>query len=163
MRVSEAAHRLLFAQSKNLLFANMKIKINESNRAAITAALVAANGRATAHTFNGATPIIEAATAAEAKLELLGLTKTLRVGARAELTSGSKVPHSYKYTRITTDVQMLRGATGWFLIGASTSEGFSFGCGGCRVLLTTEQDVLAVAAFRSSYGVQSIVAAKEVA
>jgi hypothetical protein len=141
----------------------MKIKIKEQNRAAITAALAKANGRATAHTFNGATPIIEAAVAAETKLKLLGLTQSQRKGAQASLTSGSKVPHSYKYTRITTDVQMLRGATGWFLIGVSTSEGFSFGCGGCRVLLTTEQDVLAVAAFRSSYGVQPIVAAKEVA
>lgn len=142
---------------------NMKIKINESNRAAINAALEKVNGRATAHTFTGATPIIEAAVAAEAKLELLGLNKVQRIGAQASLSSGKKIPHAYKYPRIKTNVQILRGATGWFLIAASASDYISFGRGGCSVLLTTEQDVLAVAAFRSSYGVQPIVAAEEVA
>lgn len=39
----------------------MKIKINETNREAITAALAKANGKATAHTFKSAGEIVECA------------------------------------------------------------------------------------------------------
>lgn len=139
----------------------MKIKINESNRAAITAALVAANGRATEHTFNGATSIIGVATMAEAKLELLGLNKTQRVGARAVSRSGGPVAKSYRYKRITTHIKILRGSTGWFLTEITSNEGWMFSDGHAYVALTTTQDLLAVRIFRAGYGLQ--VLAKEVA
>ena len=141
----------------------MKIKINEQNRAAITAALVAANGRATAHTFNGATPIIEAAVAAEAKLELLGLSKAQRMGAKAVAHSGGLLPRSYKYQRVTTMVTITRGSSGWFVTSIATHEYWNFSSGGTYVSLTATQDEIVTKAFRSSYGVQPIVAAKEVA
>ena len=138
----------------------MKIKINEQNRAAITAALVAANGRATAHTFNGATPIIEAAVAAEAKLELLGLPKSRRVGAIAKVSSGGSLPNAYKYQRVTTLVTIVRGSDAWFICEITTRESWDKKSGITRVSLDAAQDKFVTDLFRDSYGKQP---AKEVA
>lgn len=140
----------------------MKIKINESNGAALTAALATANGRARTHTFNGESPIIAAAVAAEAKLELLGLTKRGRKGAIAHVSSGGSLPTAYKYPRITSLVTLTRGADAWFVISITARESWDRSTGGTYVFLTPEQDRIATEKFRAQYGKQAAVAPKVV-
>ena len=132
----------------------MKIKINETNRAAISAALAAANGKATAHTFNSAEDIIACAATAEAQLTALGIPKNERAGATAGASSGSKLPNAYKYSRITTRITITRGSSAWFLTEITTGETWDKKSGGTYLKVTSAQDATAVAKFRSSYSVQ---------
>jgi hypothetical protein len=130
----------------------MKIRLNETNREEITSALVSANGRATEHTFNGATQILEAAAAAEAQLERLFLSKAQRVGATATSTSGRAISRSYKYPRTTTCIAIERGNRDWYLRDVTTDKTYDYSAGETFVTLNDYQDEIAVIAFRATYG-----------
>ena len=132
----------------------MKIKINDQNRAAISTALAAANGKATAHTFTNPTDIIAAAADAEAQLAQLGIQKNERSGAKARASSGSKLPNAYKYRRITTRITITRGSSAWFLTEITTAETWDKSAGGTYLEVTSAQDAIAIAKFRSSYSMQ---------
>jgi hypothetical protein len=132
----------------------MKIKIDIKNITAIQAVLNQANGRSTAHTFTAAAEIIEAADNAERQLANLGLTKSLRAGATALATSGSGVPHAYKYQRIVCTVRLLRGSSAWFMASATTCNTWCSKAGETRVALTPSQDAAVTQLFRNSYGKQ---------
>lgn len=132
-----------------------RLKINDANAPAIAEVLDRVQGRATAHTFAGAAPIIAAAAVAEARLHALGLTKAQRVGAVAEVRSGGALPRSYKYARVVAKVTLHRATSGWFLISAATAESLEFSAGGTCVRLSPEQDKIAVELFRSAYGRQA--------
>jgi hypothetical protein len=132
----------------------MKIKIDIKNITAIQAVLNKANGRSTAHTFTSAAEIIERAANAERQLANLGLIKLLRAGATALATSGSGVPHAYKYQRIVCTVRLLRGSSAWFLVEATTGNTWCNKAGETRVALNALQDIFAQGAFRSRYAKQ---------
>ena len=134
----------------------MKIKINDKNTAALEAALKNANGRATAHTFKFASDLIECARKAEAQLQSLGLAKGSRSGAIASANSGGRIANAYKYSRITSTVQMVRGSSAWFLIALSTSETYRRTAGDTYVSLTSSQDAEVTATFRSQFGKQPV-------
>ena len=133
----------------------VQIKINESNRDEITSVLVSANGRATEHTFNGATPILEAAAAAEAQLERLFLNKAQRVGATATSTSGRAISRS-KYPRITTCITIKRGNRDWYLMSVTTDKTYDYSAGETFVTLNEYQDDIAITAFRATYGAKPV-------
>ncbi len=134
----------------------MKIKINESNVAAIQAAIEKANGNATAHTFRWAVEIMAAAKDAEAQLESLNLAKGSRSGAIATANSGGSVANAYKYSRITSTATLVRGSSAWFLTSLSSSETFRKTAGGVHVSLTSEQDAEVTAKFRARFGKQPV-------
>jgi hypothetical protein len=134
----------------------MKTKIDSKNTAAIEAALAKTNGRSTAHTFNCASDIIECARIAEEKLQSLHLNKSLRSGAIASAISGGRVANAYKYKRITSTVQMVRGSSAWFLVTLSASKTFRRTAGDTYVSLTAAQDAEVTATFRARYGKQPI-------
>lgn len=136
----------------------MKIKINDKNSAAIEAALKKSNGNATAHTFRSSGEIIACALKAEAKLSALNLAKGSRSGAMATATSGGSVANAYKYSRITSTTQMIRGSSAWFLIEVSAGETYRRTAGETFVSLTSAQDAEVSAKFRSQYGKQQVVA-----
>lgn len=135
----------------------MKIKINETNREAITAALAAANGKATAHTFRSWYSLLECARLSEAKLDHLGLKKGSRPGAIATATSGGSVAHAYKYTRITSIAVLERGASAWFLVDLSIAESFRRTAGDTYISLTAAQDAEVTAKFHAKYCKQPVV------
>ena len=137
----------------------MKIKITDTNREAITAALAAANGKATAHTFTSAAEIIAAANDAEAQIAALGIPKNERAGATARASSGGKLPNAYKYTRVTTRITITRGASAWFLTEITTADTWDKKGGGTYLKVTAEQDATAIEKFRASYSVQKDVTA----
>jgi len=134
----------------------MKTKINDKNSAAIEAALKKSNGNATAHTFRSSGEIIACAHQAEAQLQRLGLAKGSRSGATATATSGGSVANAYKYSRITSTTQMIRGSSAWFLTEVSAGETFRKTAGDTFVSLTSAQDAEVSAKFRSQYGKQPV-------
>ena len=131
----------------------MKIKIKENNRAAIAAALAAANGKATAHTFNSASDIIAAAADAEAQLTALEVNKGDRAGVIACALSGGSVPNAYKYARTITRVTMVRGSADWFVTEAKSLELFSKKQGETHITLTPAQAAAVVAKFSTRFSV----------
>lgn len=134
----------------------MKIKIDSKNTAALEAALKNTNGKATAHTFNFPSEIIECARKAEAQLDHLALKKGSRSGAIASSISGGSIPNAYKYTRITTIAILERGSAAWFLVSLSTASSFRRTAGDTYVSLTSSQDAEVTATFRAQYGKQPV-------
>ena len=135
----------------------MKIKINETNIAALQAAIEKDNGKATAHTFRSAGEIIACARQAETALQGLSLKKGSRSGAIATATSGGSVAHAYKYARITSIAVLVRGSSAWFLVDLSTAESFRRTAGDTYVSLTAAQDAEVTAKFRAKYRKQPVV------
>jgi hypothetical protein len=129
----------------------MKIKINEQNREAITAALAKVNGKATAHTFCDGLSVIYVARDAEEKLQQLALKKGSRIGAIAQASSGGSVANAYKYPRITSTVTLIRGSSAWFLTSLTCSETYRRSAGSTHVSLTGAQDAEVTATFRAQY------------
>jgi len=134
----------------------MKIKINVQNTAALEAALKNVNGRATAHTFNLPSEIIECARQAEAQLDQLALKKASRIGAIATANSGGSVANAYTYTRVTSIAILERGSAAWFLIEIGTAETFRRTAGAVHVSLTSAQDAEVTAKFRAQYRKQPV-------
>ena len=133
----------------------MKIKINETNREAITAALAAANGKATAHTFYDGMSVVYAARDAEAQITALQLNKADRAGVIANTLSGGRVPNAYDYARIITRVTMVRGAADWFLTEVKSFETRDKKHGETRITLTSAQAAAVVAKFSAQFSVNS--------
>jgi len=141
----------------------MKIKIAATNLSAIAAALSASCGRATSHTAS-ASDVLTAASQAEAQLNALCLSKSLRVGATAIYQSGGTVANAYKYARTVSRVTLARGASDWFVTAICTADVFPSAHGGVYLTLTAEQDAAVVAKVRASYsrpvGLPSTLAAE---
>jgi hypothetical protein len=133
----------------------MKIKINETNREAITAALATANGKATAHTFYNGLSVIYAARDAEAQITALELNKGDRAGVIAYSCSGGRLPNAYKYARTITRVTLVRGSADWFLTDVKSFETLDKKQGETRVTLTLAQAAAVVAKFSTRFSVNS--------
>ena len=111
------------------------MKINTTNRAALSAAVAEANGQARAHTAS-AHDVALAAVEAESTLADFGLPVSARPGASAAYVSGDTLPNSYAYLPIRTHVILVRGSRDWFarFIGAYQGDAKSL-----RVELSQEQ------------------------
>jgi hypothetical protein len=129
------------------------IKITDT--AAITAALAEVNGKATAHTYTHAHQVAKIAEEAEAELEAFGIPKKYRAGARYAAQSGSRLANAYKHGAITTGVTLTRNSTGWTVASVSQITLYPGQSPQPILILTTAQDAIAVANFRSKYSVQS--------
>jgi hypothetical protein len=136
----------------------MKIKITEKNSEAITSALAAVNGKATAHTFTHAMSVLNAARDSERKLDDLGVPKGQRSGATARASSGGKLANAYKYTRVVSHITITRGSSAWFVTDIKAVDTWDKTAGGTYVTVTAEQDAIAIAKFRASYSVAKVVA-----
>lgn len=139
----------------------MRILIDPKNETKIVAALAAANGRASDHTYTTLGDIAAVAREAEAAV-LAVLPKTLAPGAVYTAVSGGPVPRSYKYRRNGTYVRLERGSTGWFLVNVDRIEIYDKG-GSSALHLTQEQHLEAVARFSSAYRVMPAVSVSKVA
>ena len=133
------------------------ININDKNTEKITAALLAVNGRANSHTITSARQIRDIAETANDCLCDLGLSKARMVGAKVVFTSGGDVPNAYKWKRKVTLVQLERRKSGWFLNAIEAIEIWG-NAPKTAYRLTFEQDRIAVAKTRSTYGVIDSVA-----
>jgi hypothetical protein len=137
------------------------IKITESNKAAIEAALKEVNGTASAHTYTDFFEIENLAEAAEKQLEAVHVVKAKRAGAKWTETSGGAVAKAYSKkggTRIATRVTIERRSAGWYLVEAKKTEIWERGGGAGSLALTREQADAAVAAFKTRFIVQAAAA-----
>ena len=129
------------------------IRVDADHATKIQAALDAANGGATAHTYTDADDILAMAAWAEGRLEKLGIAKSRRAGASVMACSGERVPNAYARLgreRAATAVHLVRRSEDWYLVSARRAVVWQDG--GYRHLhLTRDQDAEAVAVFRSNY------------
>jgi len=131
------------------------LKITEANAAAIEAALLAVNGKASAHAITAFSEIETIAQSAEAQLESLGIAKGRRAGAFYRKTSGEKMCNAYArkaHLRAATSVMLERRSTGWWLVSASKTDVWQSG-GAERLHVTGPQADEAVAAVKAQFSV----------
>jgi hypothetical protein len=125
------------------------IKITDT--AAITAALLAVNGKATAHTYTHAHQVAKIAEEAEAELEALSIPKKHRAGARYTAQSGSRLANAYKHVALTTCVTLTRNSTSWTVASVSQITLYPGRSPRPILILTAAQDAIAVNHFRLRY------------
>ena len=130
------------------------IKINAENSSAIEAALVDANGKATAHTYTSASEIISLAELADNRLYALIKNRKMMKGAIFYDRSGDGLPNSYKNSRICTNVEIECAKGGdWRLISVSAVKAYT-DCGKSLLEITPEQDDLAIKLLRKKYAIK---------
>ena len=127
------------------------IKINETNKTAIEAALKAANGSAHTHTFTSFSSILLLTDFLDKRLNGLGISKADSVGAQGIMESGGVLPNAYKYTCFVTSVQLVRRSTGWFLKSANITTRRPAQGVRSELHLTSKQDAIAIKHLRSRY------------
>jgi hypothetical protein len=128
------------------------ININAANARKIEAALAAVNGRASAHTFTTFAEVEQVATTLERKLQGLGIAKKYRAGAGGTARSGDGVAKAYDYTRKATEIRIERRSSTWFLAAIYEATAYAEGSHP-RLVLTENQDAIAIANLRSAYSV----------
>jgi hypothetical protein len=93
----------------------MKIKIAIERASKLRDALHAVNGRAKAHTVTGHFDLIRFVN--EARRQLSALPNYEHKGAVARCIPHGPLSRSYKYDAVSTEVEITRFASGWFLTG----------------------------------------------
>ena len=92
---------------------NNGIMLTESNREAVEEILQDANGKATAHTVQTLAEVKSLSVIAEDKLKASELPAKERIGVLARVIRYTGVPNSYRYKVRTTEVDLIRRASGW--------------------------------------------------
>jgi hypothetical protein len=134
------------------------LKVTIENRSAIEFQLAAGNRGANEHTFQIYSEINQICVSAEKRLtELLG-SKIHFPGARISARSGGALPNAYKFSRVTTRVELVRKPTGWFLVSVVRETAYQ-NAGRIYYTLTPKQDDHAVALLRSHYRIAEEVVA----
>ena len=96
----------------------MRIKIELSKAAEISAALLAVNGKAESFCVTSFEELESAAKRAEAQLEKSGLTKKSRKGVQVVFVPAGPTANAYKHAAISTLCRIERGADAWFLVSS---------------------------------------------
>ena len=133
----------------------MKVKIIEANRRAINLMLGEINGKSVSHTAHDK-HIFELAELMEMRLEIFGIAKKDRSGAKASGMSGGDVPNAYKYSRIVNAYTIERKSSDWFLIDARRDEVWG-NASKDKLSLTVAQRDIAVSKFTAQFSVQKVV------
>ena len=126
-------------------------------RHAVAKALEAVNGRAVVHVAS-AQDVFDQAAAAEAHLDVLGVPKRDRKGARRDYVSGEPVTAAYASKaswRAATRLLLERGTRDWFVISVERTHVAERGGGGGVTCLTDAQERIATDKFLSGFSVQS--------
>ena len=129
---------------------NLKFGVlEESSEVRILAALKAANGGATAHTYTSAREIMNIVVQAE-KSVLTLLLKKNAIGAKYVAWSGETVANAYKYSRIGTRINLERRASGWFMYEVTAVTLYQK-AQKAKLLLSAKQDAWAIDKLRNQY------------
>lgn len=130
------------------------IKINIQNSSAIEAALVNANGKATAHTYSRASEVVSLAELADSQLYALIKNRKMMKGAIFCDRSGDGLPTSYNNSRICTNVVIECAKSGdWRLVSVSSVKAYN-DCGKSLLKITPAQDALAISLLRKRYAIK---------
>jgi len=131
--------------------AQIKIKIDIKNAAAIEAALASVNGKAKGHTYTDACELIDLATKAEAELDSLHIRKEARGDCTYTQTSGAKVANAYKNMRIATRVTLRRGSSAWYLVAVDGRHIGTAGGGKGHLTITSYAEQAMIQTLRQKY------------
>ena len=130
----------------------MKIKLTKENADKINAELEKVNGKSTTHTYSYSHEIFKVVGEMENLLLELYIPMKQRKGAICKSVSGKKVANSYKYSRKATSITLERGAKEWFLTHIKSVDIGKKGH--TTLILTQEQDEIAVQQLRLCYSIQ---------
>jgi len=131
----------------------MRIRIDHPVSGALITAL--APWALLRHGFNTA-DVVDVAKAAEAQLAGLNIPYKARQGAKLTAGSGEPVAKAYRVARRGTIISIERGSKYWYLTSIGDRTLWPADGGERNLYLTTEQDEIAVSAFRVQYDVQRI-------
>ena len=131
----------------------MKIKLSQSNRAAIDIVVSESIVGAETHTARSGT-LLEFAHAMELKLDALDIPKRDRAGAIGYGMSGGSIPRAYKYSRILSKYKIIRGASDWFLTELRRVDNYG-NAAADNLSLTPKQAAIAVANFSKQFTTQA--------
>tara|TARA_R110000764_G_scaffold203842_1_gene289051 strand:+ start:185 stop:670 length:486 start_codon:yes stop_codon:yes gene_type:complete len=124
-------------------------------RHAVAKALENVNGRAVAHVAS-AQDVFDQARDAEAHLDVLGIPKTDRKGARRDYVSGAPVTAAYARKaswRAATRVILQRGSRDWFVVSVERAYVGERGGAGGVTCLTAAQERNATDRFHAQFDV----------
>ena len=130
------------------------IKIFTGNASQIKAALEAANGKSTAHTFTDLEDVYCAADVAEAQIIKL-VSKKLASGAVYISQSGGALPNAYKHSRKVTTIRLERRSSDWWLVAVVCHDAYKE-AGKSRLTLTQSQRDFAVSRFCAQFAVAAV-------
>tara|TARA_S200002703_G_scaffold105188_2_gene91311 strand:+ start:213 stop:632 length:420 start_codon:yes stop_codon:yes gene_type:complete len=99
----------------------MKLSINWKNDTQASAHLDSVNGKASSFTVS-MTGLRAMAARAELELDRRGVLRKNRKGSRLLATPAGPSAASYKYSAISTDVVLMRGAKEWYLTEAKRTS-----------------------------------------
>lgn len=114
------------------------MRLNITNTAKIEAELSSVNGTARAFTLTEAQDLCAFAEHAERQLGKV-LPKSAWKGARVTCRLAGPSASSYRYGAKSTECELERGATGWFLIACTTALVYPKTPAKCAVTLTAAQ------------------------
>ena len=126
------------------------LRLTHQNEEGIDEYLSSLNGRCQTHTYEARGMLADLSKAETKLLDLLGSKKALK-GAKVHLISGGRTAKAYKYKRTANKVTAEYRSTGWFLSFAALVELYPDQSGDMTLVLTKEQDEVAVARFRKLY------------
>jgi hypothetical protein len=129
-----------------------RLKISESNAEAINQRLNQIQGKATVKIlkFQG---VLSIAADAEMQLDNLGIAKKFRSGASYSYCPPGPWAKSYQYGQGATKISLIRGAKAWFLSAVVRTKVYPLQKGVEKLVLTENQDQIAVGNFRKGYAV----------
>ena len=127
----------------------MKIKLSQSNRAALDIVVSESIAGAETHTTH-ASALLEFAHAMELKLAALDIPKRARPGAMGHGMSGGGVTSAYKYSRIVSKYTIVRGASDWFLTDIRRVDHYG-NAAADNLSLTQNQAAIAIANFSKQF------------
>jgi len=133
-----------------------KIKITHNNNERINNTLYEFEGRRTRNTLS-AREIAERAALAEQQIAEMGIPKNRRRGVEVVYGGGEGAwANAYKYAIKTTVVRMVRGSSDWFLTEIWCADLYPQAKQPDRIILTAEQDNIAVEHLRKRYAVKTV-------
>jgi hypothetical protein len=133
------------------------MRINVNDKEAIEAALADVQHRASVNTFT-AQDVLGMAANAERRLERLHLAKKARPAAEYRFRYAGPTARSYKNRQGATYIKLQRGSSDWFAVELARVEIWPQTPELAELVLTKEQDALAVAALRCTYAVNKTLA-----
>lgn len=133
----------------------IKIKMGEPGSQELDDAIQDVNRRAKSHTFAAHDLAFYVTVEAESRLDKLGIPKTERAGAIYRAESGSRLPNAYHGVAIAATATILRRSKDWYLTTYERFDLWPNYSPKVSLVLTPDQDELAIQVLRRGYAVSN--------
>ena len=128
--------------------------ISRQNEETLSERLDQVQGRARVNLID-INDLIELANEAEERLAALGIAKSKRSHAAYSYRAAGPAARSYKYGQGATQVTLLRGSRGWYVVNIERTKVYPQQKQLQRLDVTPLQSAIALAKFRATYSITS--------